>query len=185
MIRVWLIRHCHPDIPDGVRMCLGRTDLPLSQTGRKEAAALGERFRDIPLTHVFCSHLSRSIQTAQALTPAPIVLPGLEEQNMGQWDGLTFSEIRLRYPELYAARGQNPNLLPPDSEAGIDALTRFQTAMLQAASIAEGDFAIVSHGGVISLFLEHLTGTRYKPSYGEVIPLHFHSGKFTAVQPTS
>ena len=38
---------------------------------------------------------------------------------------------------------------------------------------------------VISLFLEHLTGTRYKPSYGEVIPLHFHSGKFTAVQPTA
>ena len=184
MTRIWLIRHCHPDIPDGVRMCLGRADLPLSRKGREEAAALAIRFRDIPLTHVFCSHLSRGIQTAQALTASPIVLPGLEERNMGQWDGLTFAEIQRRYPELYAARGQNPNLLPPDSESDTDALTRFQTAMLQAASIAGGDFAVVSHGGVIGLFLEHLTGIRYKPAYGEVIPLHFHSGKFTAAQPT-
>lgn len=187
MTRVWLIRHCHPAISEGVRMCLGRTDLPLSQKGTEDAAALGIRFRDIPLTHVYCSHLSRSIQTAQALAPSPIILSGLEEQDMGQWDGLTFSEIKLRYPELYAARGQKPTLLPPDSEPDAHALTRFQSAMSQAASIADGDFAVVSHGGVISLFLEHLTGTRYKPAYGEAIWLHHHSGhsfSISSAQPT-
>ena len=178
MAQVYLIRHCHPDIPPGVRMCLGRTDLPLSPTGHAEAAALGGQFRHIPLTHVFCSHLQRSIETAQALTAAPVILPGLEEMYAGQWDGLTFDEIQLRWPELYAARDLDSTLPLPDAEPEEQALKRFQRAMAQAAASADGDFAVVSHGGIISLFLKHLTGSRYKPNYGEVVHLQYVSGQF-------
>jgi len=64
----------------------------------------------------FCSHLSRAIDTARPLCPKPMIREGLEEQDMGVWDGLSFREIMARYPALYAAREDNPSLLPDGAE---------------------------------------------------------------------
>lgn len=178
MCRVYLIRHCHPDIPEGVRMCLGRTDLPLSPKGHRQAAMLAERLRQTPLQQVFTSHLLRSMETAQYLTDQPMVLPGLEELDAGEWDGLTFDVIQTRYPALYEARGTDPTLPLPGSEPDEEGLRRFLPAMERAAALANGDFAVVSHGGIISVFLQSLGMTRYKPAYGEVIPLQYKNGHF-------
>ncbi|MBR2799448.1 MAG: histidine phosphatase family protein, partial [Oscillospiraceae bacterium] len=99
MRRVYLVRHGHPDIPLGERWCLGRTDLPLAAIGRMQAALLPF---DPELTGkpVFSSYLMRAIETAQPLCPEPRIMPGLEEQDLGEWDGLPFSEIMVRWPEL-------------------------------------------------------------------------------------
>ena len=175
MRQVYLIRHCHPAIPAGVRMCLGRTDLPLSSRGLSEAQALGERFRQIPLSAVFTSPLTRCVETARCLSDTPVVLAGLEELDAGLWDGLTFDEIQARDPDLYHARGADPTLLPPEGESAESGLARFRAAMEAACSMAEGDFAVVSHGGILSIYLEYLGLSRRKPAYGEVIPLPFSS----------
>ena len=99
----YLIRHGKPDFPGGERMCLGRTDLPLSAVGRMEAALLAEYFprRDAVL---FSSPLRRAAETAAQFARPVSVLPGLAEMDAGEWDGLSFTEIRSRWPELYARR---------------------------------------------------------------------------------
>lgn len=178
MRRVYLIRHCRPDIPEGVRMCLGSTDLPLGEAGHQQARQLGKQFAGLPLQQVFCSRLIRSQETARYLHPAPMILPGLEELDAGEWDGLTFDEIRLRYPDLYAARGIDPTLPLPGSEPEASGLLRFSAAMEQAARMANGDFAVVAHGGVISLFLQSLRMPRYKPLYGEVVLLNWDGRRY-------
>lgn len=176
MKNVYLIRHGLPDFPDGKRMCLGITDIPMGEEGllqaRKMAAALP------PVTDVFSSPLTRAVQTAQAIGMPITVLEGLREMNAGEWDGLTFGEIKVRYAQLYAARGIDPTLPLPGAEDHALGSSRFQAAMEEAAARSAGDFAVVSHGGIIAQFMETISGQWKKPDYAEIFPLIWENGRF-------
>lgn len=176
MKHVYLIRHGLPDFPDGKRMCLGRTDIPLGPEGMAQARAMARRLP--PVTAIFSSPLSRAVRTAEAIGD-PILMEDLQELYAGDWDGLTFDEIRLRFPELYAARGKQPFLPLPNGEPEAEGLARFARAMVRAAELAPGDFAVVAHGGIIGLFLESLNGVRQKPDYVQILHLTYDNENFT------
>lgn len=176
MKKVYLIRHGLPDFPDGARMCLGITDLPMGPAGLTQAAQAAERLP--PVTTVFSSPLARAVQTAEAIGIPVTILPGLQEMYAGEWDGLTFDRIRKQYPELYAARAADQTLPLPGAEDHKEALSRFADAMDAAACMAPGDFAVVAHGGVIALFLQKISGAWRKPTYCEIIPLYWENGNF-------
>lgn len=166
MRNVYLIRHGLPDFPGGRRMCLGTTDLPLSKLGSLQGTLLGIAFRDRPVT-VFSSPLLRARQTAEAMGKPVTVLSSLRELHMGQWDGLTFDEIRCRFPALYAARATDKTLPFPDSEDHEAGRQRFADGIRDALSQCRGDVAIVTHSGVMELYL----GTTEKAPYGSVTHL--------------
>lgn len=177
MKTIYLIRHGVPEFPEGKRMCIGTTDLPMGAEGLEQAQAMARALP--PVQEVFSSPLTRSVQTAQAIGLPVRILEDLREMYAGEWDGLTFEEIRRRYPELYAARGRDMTLPLPGAEPGEAGLARFRKAMAQAASMAQGDAAVVAHGGIIGLFLQSVSGTWYKPDYAEIVPLIWHDGYFT------
>ena len=106
------------------------------------------------------------------------MLENLKELHAGAWDGLTFDQIRLLYPDLYAARQFDLSLPLPNAEDAGEGLIRFSSSMETAARTASGDFAVVAHGGIIACFLEKITGSRYKPDYAEVISLTWNNGQF-------
>ena len=118
------------------------------------------------------------METARAICSEYTVLDGLRELDYGQWEGLSFPEIRQNYPELYAARGGDPRLQPPGAESNEAGLFRFSAAMEDAARRSPGDLAVVAHGGIIALFLERVTGRWYKPRYCEVISLVWDDSGF-------
>lgn len=178
MKNVYLIRHGLPDFPEGEKMCLGSTDLPMGTTGLAQAEAMAASLP--PVTAVFSSPLTRAIQTAQAIGLPVTVLNDLRELHAGQWDGLTFRQIRQQFPELYAARSQDLSLPIPGGEDRTQGLARFSAAMRTAADAASGDFAVVAHGGIISCFLASITGTALKPAYAQVIHLYLQNGQFYA-----
>lgn len=177
MKRVYLLRHAAPDFPDGQRRCLGRTDTPLGDVGMAQAEAMAARLP--PVAAVFSSPLTRAVQTARKIDGSITTMTGLRELDYGQWDGLTFAEIRRRFPELYAQREHDKSLLPPGSEPPEQALARFLGAMAEAARISPGDFAVVAHSGVIELFSQAITGRRYKPRYCEILSLIWENERFT------
>ena len=177
MKHIYLIRHGLPDFPGGRRMCLGRTDLPLCPEGFVQAEAMAAKLPEV--TAVFSSPLIRAVQTAQAIGLPVTILEDLQELSAGAWDGLTFDEIRLRYPELYAARATDRTLPLPGAESNEAGLARFRNAMTHAASAAAGDLAVVAHGGVIALFLQSIGGRWYKPGYAQNVPLLWDNGTFT------
>lgn len=176
MKKIYLIRHALPAFPGGSRMCIGITDIPIGQQGMAQAQAMAEILP--PVTAVYSSPLRRAIQTAQAIGKPVRILSGLREMYAGEWDGLTFGQIRQRYPELYAARGLNQTLPPPGAEDAEAALVRFRMDMEKAASEAPGDLAVVAHGGIIAKFLQHITGIWRKPYYVEIITLTWENGQF-------
>jgi broad specificity phosphatase PhoE len=181
MKKVYLIRHGLPDFPSGSGMCIGTTDVPMGEAGLAQAQAMAQKLP--PVTAVFSSPLTRAVQTAEAIGLPVTVLPGLRELYAGEWDGLTFSEIRERYPELYAARATDLTLPLPGAEDQEAGLSRFVSAMEEAAKMAPGDFAVVAHGGIIAHFLQAIGETWYKPNYTEVIPLCWNNSIFSAKDP--
>lgn len=176
MKNVYLIRHGLPDFPGGKGMCIGTTDIPMGEKGLAQAAEMAEKLP--PVTAVYSSPLTRAVQTAQAIGMSITILDGLREMYAGQWDGLTFDQIRERYPELYAARAKDLTIPLPGAEDYEEGMARFSGAMQQAAHTAPGDFAVVAHGGIIAQFLQHITGTWYKPDYTEIIRLSWEDSKF-------
>lgn len=182
MKKIYLIRHGLPDFPDGKRMCIGTTDIPMGETGLAQAAQMARMLP--PVTAVFSSPLTRAVQTAQAIGMPVTVLDGIREMHAGEWDGLTFEQIRQRYPELYAARTHDLTIPLPGAEDPAEGLARFSAAMEAAAQAAPGDFAVVAHGGIIAQFLQDISGVWKKPDYAEMISLTWENGRFELQEET-
>ena len=176
MKNVYLIRHGLPDFPEGKGMCIGTTDIPMGEKGLAQAAEMAKKLPSV--TAVFSSPLTRAVQTAEAIGLPVTVLTNLREMYAGEWDGLTFVEIRERFPELYAARAKDLTIPLPGAEDPEAALVRFSSAMKEAAAAAPGDFAVVAHGGIIARFLQSVSGTWYKPDYTEIVSLVWKDGVF-------
>ena len=146
MKTLYLIRHGLPAFPEGKKMCLGTTDIPMGEAGLTQAEEMAKRLP--PVTAVFSSPLSRSVQTAQAIGLPVQIVDDLREIHMGQWDGLSFDEIQDRWPELYAVRGSDQTIPVPGAEDPDAALIRFTEALHLCVASATGDLAVVTHGGI-------------------------------------
>lgn len=176
MKKVCLIRHGLPEFPGGKSMCIGSADIPMGERGLAQAAEMAKKLP--PVTAVFSSPLTRAVQTARAIGLPVTVLDGLRELYAGEWDGLTFEEIRRRYPELYEARAHDGTIPLPGAEDDREGLARFRGAMEEAAKRSPGDFAVVAHGGIIARFLQSISGIWRKPDYAEVIFVCWDHGTF-------
>ncbi len=170
---LYFVRHGQPDFPGGKRMCLGSTDLGLSELGKRQGDELGLFFQAHPICQIFTSPLRRAVQTARAVSPGPVVLPGLRELDMGAWDGLTFEKIRRDYPLLYALRGSDPSLPMPEAEPEDRGLRRFREALAQALDASTGDIALVSHRSILQAFFRSVLGRDVALAYGSVTALSF------------
>lgn len=157
MRHIYLIRHGQPDFPNGIPLCIGSTDLPISEEGKHRARALGAYFAQTPLTAVYCSTLIRSEQTAKALCAEnfkPIQLEDLRELDSGLWENLSFDEIRKKFPGQFDRRGTDPEGLSREvGESFNNGLTRFRAAMERIIGESSGDIAVVAHASVNRLFL--------------------------------
>ena len=80
----------------------GRSDAPLTAAGVQQAAAAAKRLAGAGLGVIITSPLLRTVQTAQevaTVTGAPVVTDdGFRETDFGAWEGLTFAEVRERWP---------------------------------------------------------------------------------------
>lgn len=147
-----MIRHGQPEALDGQKRCIGRTDLPLSHAGMLQAEAAAAYLADKGTCALYASPLIRAADTA-CIIGHRLRLPvfydaDLQELDAGQWDGLTFSEIASRWPQLYAQRGLHIGTCPPpDGESFQDAGERLSQALRRICASNSGNIAIVSHSG--------------------------------------
>ena len=99
MRNLYLVRHGKPQYPDEHSYCVGQTDFSLSMLGHLQAVLLNEELSD-KISGVYCSPLLRAVETAGHMAPElpHIIVSDLSERNLGEWDGLSFDEIRQRWP---------------------------------------------------------------------------------------
>jgi broad specificity phosphatase PhoE len=132
---VWLARHGETPWAREDRYN-GRSDIPLTASGRAQAERLAARLCGVPLTAVYCSSLKRCVETATACADphnlVPIPRHAFAEVDYGKWDGMLRLEIVAQYPDLYAAWTADPvTVTPPQGESGLHALGRAALALRQ------------------------------------------------------
>lgn len=163
MTRVFLVRHGATTLTAEDRFA-GSTDVDLSDEGRAQAAALGERLRQERLDAVFASPLSRTRETAGIVSRAcgltASLVDGLREISHGHWEGLTRAEVEARYQEEYASWEADPfTFAPAGGESGAAVLARSLPALRTILDQhAGGRVLVVSHKATIRLLLSSLLG---------------------------
>ena len=111
MRTLYLIRHGQPQVRE-THTCGYAEDAPLSEAGRRQAGALRDWAREKSIAAVYTSPALRCVQTAHILAEERVLVypdSGLAEMDTGAWTGLTFEEIKRRWPAEYARRGLTPS----------------------------------------------------------------------------
>jgi broad specificity phosphatase PhoE len=96
----WTISHQHT----------GRTDIPLTERGERNARSLGHRLHGLSFTKVLVSPLQRARRTCElaGFGDRAEVDPELMEWDYGQFEGRTTAEIRQERPGWYLFRDGCP-----------------------------------------------------------------------------
>jgi probable phosphoglycerate mutase len=127
----------------------GRTDVPLTSDGEKQALALAPVLRDYDFALVLSSPLIRAYRTAELAGLARIVVdPDLQEWDYGGYEGLTTAEIRERRPGW---RLWQDGVIPGrdgGGETSAHIAARADRIIHRALPLVErgADVALVSHG---------------------------------------
>ena len=162
--RIFLVRHgaTHSTAEDKFSGDLG---VELSETGRWQAMQLGERLREEKISAVYCSSLSRAIDTARIVVgneggPEIQIRENLREISHGHWEGLARSEVESRYPEEYCSWEEDPHTFAPEGgESGVEVLARALPVMREIVNRHAGKHVlVVSHKATIRLLLCSLLG---------------------------
>jgi broad specificity phosphatase PhoE len=149
----------------------GNTDIPLSEVGRAQALALGERLRGLGIAQVHASHLGRARETAQIVAtllsvPTFAVDERLRERGFGCFEGLTRAECAERYPVAWERYLADRRSAPPDAEPQLEVEARVVAALTDIARMPGGAgeaTLVVSHGGAIRTFIHAVTGAAPPP----------------------
>ena len=160
---IYLVRHGRIRINENEKSFIGQADLPLSEEGEEQVKRLGEILCGVEISSVFCSDLARSVVTAEKISEyhgiSPVVKSELREISLGDWDGLTFSEIIRRYPSEFRQRGLDiVNFRPPNGESFQDCGKRVIKVFKSIVNSSKGNIVIAGHAGVNRLLLCHVMG---------------------------
>jgi len=141
----------------------GATNSALNERGLTQAQAIAGRLADgdIQVDVMYSSPLGRATQTAgfiaQAVGNPPLELdPALAEFNLGDWEGLTYDNLRHE-KRLWDKMDADPNFRPPGGESAVEFAMRLISAMQSIAARHPGEtIVVVSHGGAIATALSML-----------------------------
>jgi len=128
----------------------GRSDVPLTDTGVRQAAAAAKRLASAGIDVIVTSPLQRAARTAgevAAVTGAPVLTEdGFRETDFGAWEGLTFAEVRERWPSEVTAWLADPVVAPPGGESFGQVGERVTAALDRVLAGRQGQtILIVSH----------------------------------------
>jgi broad specificity phosphatase PhoE len=127
-----------------------KTDAPLTDTGVRQAVAAAKRLASAGIDAIVASPLQRAVRTAEevaAVTGVPVLTDeGFRETDFGAWDGLTFAEVRERWPSEVTTWLADPSVSPPGGES-FDQVSERVTAALHRilAERAHQTVLVVSH----------------------------------------
>ena len=159
-MKLLLIRHGQTDW-NIARRFQGHSDIPLNQTGIKQAKALAERLSSQHIDALYSSDLQRALETAKIICKSEwhsYLLHSdsrLREINFGSWEGLTYKEIKEKYPAALAERENDIYKNAPPNGETLEQLCARVQSMLDELYARHKDQAvlIVSHGGVLQILL--------------------------------
>jgi broad specificity phosphatase PhoE len=163
---VLVIRHGAVNAPAPGGLIGGRSDPTLNGRGRDEAVALRERLAAESICALFTTPLRRTGETAALILERhpvePVVLPGLGEVFLGEWEGHGIHDRGTRSdPEFVRVINEQRWDLIPGAEGRQAFAARVRDGIETVADAATaGAVAVaVTHGGVVAEICHQVTGS--------------------------
>ena len=140
----------------------GHQDIKLNEKGKIQSVKLGNYPSLKEIDIIYCSDLKRAYNTALAVNKFHNVCirqeSGLREINFGEWEGMTYSDVEKEYPDLLHNWIDDPATTdPPGGEKLHDFMDRIVATFREIIKEnREQNITVVTHGGVIKLYLTYL-----------------------------
>lgn len=140
----------------------GQHDYELNETGRAQARALAERWKQeaVCFDAIITSPLLRAAQTAEIIAQTLGVElsadPIWMERDNGKLSGLTFEQAQQELPR--------PKFIHPFSPVGVTGESQWELYLRAGRAVQslvtrpEGNYLIVSHGGLLNVVLYAILG---------------------------
>lgn len=155
MRRLVLLRHGQTDYNVAGRM-QGHLESMLTPTGLDQAARVAPVIAAMAPDRLVTSDLRRATDTADAVGAAcslPVKVDiRLRETHLGDWQGLSVSEVEDGWPGAIAEWRSDPRWAPPGGESRIDVVRRARPVVeeLDAELDWPSTAVLVAHGGLIA-----------------------------------
>ncbi|NLV79280.1 MAG: histidine phosphatase family protein [Rhodococcus sp.] len=152
-----LLRHGQTGY-NATRRMQGQLDTDLSDLGRRQALAIAHTIADFEPISIVSSDLRRAYDTAVAIgdrASLPVEIdPRLRETHLGEWQGLTHTEVDARAPGARARWRGDAEWAPPGGESRIDVARRSRPVVEELLDKqerwADRPVVLVAHGGLIA-----------------------------------
>ena len=149
---IFFVRHGETDA-NLYNKIQGQTDVPLNESGLKQAELIGKRLKDVHFDFIYSSDLSRAAVTARNIAGTREVLytEQLREWNLGHWQGKYLKDISLMHQDEYALfKLRDTSFRPSGGESTLELSIRAKNFMKQIAEKHDGKTVLcVSHGGFL------------------------------------
>lgn len=187
-MNLFLIRHAEPQNASG--RCVGQSDLPLSEKGKKDTATLVERLKPIAPQRLISSDLLRCRALSDALAEATQtnveVKSAWREVHFGAWENQTWDDIRAKDAERFEAWTKDfATIAPPEGESFLKLQARIKAELDALAENDAKSVIVVTHAGAIRAALSIAIGLPLERAfsiqlnYGALVHLNRSDAQWT------
>ena len=169
VLKLYIVRHGETEW-NVIKRFQGQLNTPLTEKGMEKLGETGKKLKNILFDQVYTSELERTVNSAEIILNEnngyknnKLELQKLAELNevyFGVWQGLTYEEVFLKYPEEannYFYNVKNYNAENVEAENLKDALERFLKGINKILNRHKsGNILVVTHGTVFEMFINYV-----------------------------
>ena len=168
-LKLYIVRHGETEW-NVIKRFQGQLNTPLTEKGMEKLRKTGKKLENVLFDEVYTSELGRTVASAEIILNEnngyknnKLELQKLAELNevyFGVWQGLTYEEVFLKYPEEgnnYFYNVKNYKAENVEAEKLEDALERFLKGINKILDSHEsGNILVVTHGTVFEMFMNYV-----------------------------
>ena len=169
VLKLYIVRHGETEW-NVIKRFQGQLNTPLTEKGMEKLRETGKKLENVLFDEVYTSELGRTVASAEIILNEnngyknnKLELQKLAELNevyFGVWQGLTYEEVFLKYPEEgnnYFYNVKNYKAENVEAEKLEDALERFLKGINKILDRHEsGNILVVTHGTVFEMFMNYV-----------------------------
>ena len=169
VLKLYIVRHGETEW-NVIKRFQGQLNTPLTEKGIKKLKETGKKLENVLFDEVYTSELGRTVASAEIILNENRgyrnkkrelkKLAELNEVYFGVWQGLTYEEVFLKYPEEgnnYFYDVKNYKAENVEAENLKDALERFLKGINKILNIHKsGNILVVTHGTVFEMFINYV-----------------------------
>ena len=159
-----LIRHGENNFVKTGKMAGRLPGIHLNERGQKQAQALADALKDVPIKAIYSSPLERAMETAQPIADARKLTiqqePDLMDTNVGKWQGRSLKVLRLT--KVWKIVQNAPSRFRfPEGESFPETQLRIANVLeriVQQHKKPQDIIAVIFHADPIKLAVSHFLG---------------------------